>query len=85
MQRAVCIMVISSCDLFCVATGKSKRDLESKLLLQFQSVCEKYDLTKTYYVSGLFLILYPLSDDYQKRDSQSFLIDLCPSLLEAAV
>ena len=63
MQRAVCIMVISSCDLFCVDAGKSKRDSERKSLIHFQRVGEKYDLTKTYYVSGLFLILYPLSDE----------------------
>ena len=75
--------MISSCDLSCVETGKNKRDLKRKKLIQFQRVGEKYDLTKTYYVSGLSLILYPLSDDSEKRDPQSFLVDLCPSLLEA--
>ena len=71
MQRAVCIMVISSCDLFCVATGKSKRDLDRKYLIQFQGIGGKYDSTKTHHVSCfatfLMIILYPLSDDSQKR------------------
>ena len=63
--------MISSCDLFCVATGKSKRDLDRKYSIQFQGIGGKYDSTKTHHVSCfatfLMIILYPLSDDSQKR------------------